>query len=255
MNEGSALITGASSGIGRELALALAARGTLVVVAARRADKLVDLVATIEAAGGRARALVLDVASAPEQVIAAVQAVDDEVHGLDLVVANAGIGQARSAKRATWADVGPVLQTNLIGAIATLCAVIPRMVERGRGHVVGVSSLAGYRGLPAGAAYSASKAALSTYLEGARVDLRGTNVHVTDVRPGFIETPMTESQSFVPLRMTADAATRRILRAIDDREAVAAFPLPLRAALSASRLLPYRAYDALVSQNKGRRDK
>src|SRR5687768_6874352 len=185
-----AFITGASSGIGAALARRLASRGTLVCLAARREPELRDLAQRIRGDGGRAHIYPLDVAD-PEKTEATVQQADDEHGGLDLVVANAGIGEEKWAGRLRWEDCRATIQINVIGAVATLTAVLPRMAERRRGHLVGISSLAQYRGLPKNAAYSGSKAFLSVFLEGLRVDLRDLGVGVTDVRPGFVRTPMT----------------------------------------------------------------
>ncbi|MFN7134677.1 MAG: SDR family NAD(P)-dependent oxidoreductase, partial [Myxococcales bacterium] len=166
-----------------------------VALAARRADLLEGIAADIRQAGGRARVYELDVADAG-RVVEVMQRADDELGGIDLVIANAGIGTQRASRKLTWEDCAPTLAVNVAGATATLTALRTRMVERRRGHLVGVSSLAGYRGLPGSATYCASKAYLSVFLESLRADLRAEGVAVTDIRPGFVRTPMTAKNRF-----------------------------------------------------------
>lgn len=250
MTYSTAIITGASSGIGHALATRLAALGTHVVVAARRRALLDELTRSIESEGGRATAVELDVGNT-SQVVSTLLRLDDELGGIDLVVANAGVGLNRDAKELSWQDVEPVLQVNVLGALATLSALLPRMVARRSGHLVGVSSLAQYRALPTSAAYSASKAAVSTFLEGLRVDLRGTGVSVTDIRPGFIRTPIlveeVRDKSYV---LELAPAADRMLEAILKKTEVFAFPFPLAQLAAFSRWLPNSLYDPLVTRLK-----
>ncbi|MCX4245267.1 SDR family NAD(P)-dependent oxidoreductase [Paraliomyxa miuraensis] len=240
-----ALVTGASSGIGAALAKQLAAQGIEVALLARRREALQELADAIEQAGGRASIHPVDV-SDPEATVAAVRAVDDAVGGLDLVVANAGVGTTQWSGKLGWDDCAQVLAVNVAGATATLVAVLPRMVKRKRGHLVGISSIAGYRGLPRLAVYSGSKAYLSTFLEGLRIDLRGTGVTVTDVRPGYVETAMTAGNGKMPFLVTAEDAAQRICKAIAARRRVLAFPLPMAAAGRTMAALPNVLYDRMM---------
>ena len=246
MHEKTAFITGASSGLGRALAERLASRGTHVVIAARREDALEDVRRGIEARGGKATVVPLDVCD-PDRAVAEIQRVDDDLGGLDLVIANAGIGGLEHARDVTWKSTAQTLQVNVVGAFATLTAVLGRMVTRRRGHLVGVSSLASYRGLPQSAAYSATKAALSIFLEGLRVDLHGSGVAITDVRPGFVRTPIDRGQlAEPPFMMEVEPAIDAILAGIDARRAVVAFPFPLAQLAALSRYLPDALYDIAV---------
>ncbi len=236
-------ITGASSGIGAGLAEKLVARGARVYAAARRMDRLEELSAATADSPGELIPVQLDV-NDTGAVIEAIRGADEETDGLDLVIANAGVGRIRNGRKLTWEDVSPVLQTNVLGASATLTAALPAMIERGRGQLVAISSLAGLRGLPRNAAYSASKAALSTFLESLRVDLNGTGIYVTCVHPGFIKTPMTEdNKSYMPLLMEEDAAVSKIMKGIDRRKTVVEFPWLLAKLVRFLRFLPDRAYD------------
>jgi short-subunit dehydrogenase len=207
------LITGASSGIGRAMALWWAKRGAKVYAAARREKQLRSLA---EASGGRVEPVVLD-CSRETDVLRRVQELDDACGGLDLVVANAGVGDPTPARLATWSDIERVLRINVMGAAATLTAVLPRMVERDRGHIVGISSVASYRGLGAYSAYCGSKAFLSTFLESVRVDVCGTRVRVTCIEPGFVKSEMTariEGRAPMPFIADVDDAAERFGRAI-----------------------------------------
>jgi len=244
-----AWISGASSGIGAELAEKLAARGVEVILSSRRQEALEALAVRIRANGGSARVEPLDV-SDPDATTAALLRIDDEVGGIDLVVANAGIGASRWAGDLGWEDCAPTIGINVSGAAASLVALLPRMVERGRGHLVGISSLAGYRGMPASAAYSASKAFLMVFLESLRVDLMGTGVAVTDVRPGFVRTPMTDRNRFkMPFLVEVDEAARRIVTGIEKRRPVVTFPWPLALATRLTRIIPAGLWDRLVAQD------
>ncbi len=218
-----ALITGASSGIGRAMALWWARRGTKVYAAARRTALLDELA---QAGQGAIEPVALDVSKEAEAV-ARIQALDEQVDGLDLVIANAGVGDATPADLASWAHVEAVLRVNVTGAAATLTAVLPRMVQRGRGHVVGVSSVAGYFGAGAFSSYSASKAFLSVFLQSLRVDLRGTGVKVTTVEPGFVKSEMTaKNNGAIPMPFIAetDDAADRFCQAIARGARTVAYP-------------------------------
>lgn len=241
-----ALVTGASSGIGRGLALALGRRGTYVIAAARRRDKLDELVREIETAGGRAEALVLDVAHGDE-TFAAVKAVDARLP-LDLVVANAGVGGITPGKKLDWTRVRDILQTNLVGAAATISGAVPGMVARGRGHVVAVASVAGFRGLPRFGAYSASKAGLITFCESLRIDLKPTGVAVTTVCPGYVDTELLTPGKKHPFVVSVDDATQIILDAVDAGKAMCTFPAPVVASLKAAQLLPRPVYEFFASR-------
>ena len=222
------LITGASSGIGRALALALARRGARLGLLARRAEALEEVAGEVEAAGGHAFAVVADVRKS-EAVKAAVELVEREWGRVDVLVANAGIGGGRtSAREFPLSRATEVFDTNVVGVMNSVAAVLPGMLARGGGHVVGISSIAGFQGLPGSGAYCASKAALSTLLESLRVELRGSGVRVTTIHPGFIRTPLTAGRERrMPFLMEAGPAAERIVRAVERGRANFAFPWQL----------------------------
>ena len=243
-----ALVTGASSGIGRGLALALAARGAHVTVAARRRERLDELVREIGAAGGSAEAMVLDVSDG-DATHDAVTAADGK-RPIDCLVANAGIGGITPGKKLDWSRVKQILETNLVGAAAAMAAVIPGMVARGEGRLVAVASVAGFRGLPRFAAYSASKAGLITLCESLRIDLHGTGVSVTTVCPGYVQTDLLTPGKSHPFVVSVDDAVATILRAADARESVCTFPAPIVVGMRAAQLLPRPLYEFVATRAK-----
>jgi short-subunit dehydrogenase len=240
-----AFVSGASSGLGQAIALELARRGTRARLAARRLDRLVELAQQIRVQGGQAEAVRLDVLE-PRAVIDALRALDQRAGGLDLVLANAGVGGSRSAREVAWEALEETLRVNALGAMATLWAGLGPMLARGHGTLAGMSSVAGMRGLPTSGAYSASKAALTTFLETLAVDLAGSGVRVVDLRPGFVRTPMTAENRFaMPFLLEVDDAARRAVGALERGQAVAIFPRRMALLMRLAERLPdgwYRAW-------------
>jgi short-subunit dehydrogenase len=253
MRPSTLLLTGASSGIGRALALEYARGGTRLALAARRAGELEAVAAQVRDLGGEALCIPVDLTDT-DAAAEAVKRADRDLGSLDMVIANAGRGDTKLGTRLTWQDVGPVIDLNVRGAMATLVAAIPIFVAQQRGHLVGVSSLAGIRGLPTSAAYSASKAALSTFLESLRIDLARAGIRVTDVQPGFVATPINEQARHpMPFKWSVDKAASHIARRLERAPAVVAFPWPLVLATRFARLLPAWLYDRVVgSQSPGK---
>jgi NADP-dependent 3-hydroxy acid dehydrogenase YdfG len=246
MRPRSILITGASSGIGRALALEYARGGARVALCARRTEELEAAAAAARDAGGQALAMTLDVTDIAA-VGDAVRRADRDFGGLEMVVANAGRGDWRHASQLRWEDVASVLDVNVRGAMATLIAAVPVFLAHQRGHLVAVTSLAGRRGLPMSAAYSASKSAMTVFLESLRIDLAAAGIRVTDVQPGFVATPMTEQATHpTPLRWTADKAAHHIARRLERGPAVIAFPWMLAFAARLASLVPAVIYDRIA---------
>ena len=187
------LITGASSGIGRALAYELAERGYALALTARRLEALEDLRDDIKAKHSSATVVVhpLDVVaydSVPEAISTCVA----ELGGLDILFANAGIGLGEKVGKGDFSKARQTIETNLLGAIATVDAAVQYFLEQGRGHIVGVSSVAAFRGLPRSSSYSASKAGFAIYLESLRAEMIRKNIHVTVLYPGYIDTPLND---------------------------------------------------------------
>jgi short-subunit dehydrogenase len=245
-------ITGASSGIGRALAVELGRRGAAVGLLARRADALRELAAQVGQAGGRSLALPADVRDA-----LAVRAAADELRAtfghVDVLVANAGIATTGHITEVRAEDVAEVMNINVVGAASSVAAVLPEMLKRGSGQLVAISSLSAYRGLPKSAVYCASKAALSAFFESVRVDLRGSGIDVTIIHPGFIKTPLTAGRKAqMPYLMELDDATKKIIHAIEARRRSYAFPWQLASIVRAAMLFPIPLYDRIVSKRSYR---
>jgi short-subunit dehydrogenase len=245
-----ALITGASSGLGRGLARWLATRGVKVFAAARREAELRSLAEECAKMGGNVEPVRLDVADT-QRTFATIGRIDVGCGGLDLVVANAGIGHETPATKLTWERVEETIQVNVTGAAATVCAALPRMLERNRGQLVGISSLGGFRGMPRSAAYSASKAFLWVFLESLRVDLSGSGsrVRVTTIYPGFVKSELTAKNRFkMPFLLETDEAVERIARAMARGDAELAFPWQMASVTAAARLLPTPLWTAVAAR-------
>lgn len=234
------LITGASSGIGRALAVALAAQGAKVGVTARRAELLKSLAEEIRAAGGTVEAATLDV-SDRDATLDGLKNLADRLGPPDVVIANAGVSEPTGVEPMNVAGVVHMANVNYLGVVYAFEAVLPGMLARGSGHLVAVSSMAAYKGLPGAAGYCAAKAAVSTYCEAIRIDLWPRGVAVTCVYPGFVETPMTAKNSHpMPWLLTADAGAAEILRRLPGRPGVLNFPRRMRLLMALARLAPDR---------------
>lgn len=219
-----AVVTGASSGIGRALALELARGGYDVGLTARRAARLVSLAAAIRAIGARAEYAIAD-ATRREETRAALQALAQRLGPIDLLVANAGVSIGTPALTPDAETLETEFRVNVFGAFYAIEAVIPSMRERGSGHVVAISSLASYRGLPGAAGYCATKAALTRLVEGMRPDWARAGIAATTVHPGFVRSEMADRNRFrMPLLMDTDRAAVLIARAIRRRKKVYEFP-------------------------------
>jgi short-subunit dehydrogenase len=245
-------ITGASSGIGHALAVELGRKGASLGLLARRAETLREIAKEVEEAGGQALALPADVRDA-EAVREAANQLREKFGRVDVLVANAGVGVTTDAKNLQAKEVADVMGINVLGAVNSVTAVLPEMVEQGSGQLVAISSLAAYRGLPKSAAYCASKAALSAFFESLRVDLRESGVNVTIIHPGFIKTPLTAGRhAQMPYLMELDDAIKKIIRAIETRKKSYAFPWQLATISRIGMLLPPNFYDRIIAKRSYR---
>ena len=240
-------LTGASSGIGEALARLYAARGATLGLVARRGELLERLRASL--GGAACETYVADVADAAAMNAAAASFVAR--HGApDIVIANAGISIGNLTDEASDAEVfRQTLAVNVLGLVNTFHPLLAPMRARGGGTLVGIASVAGFRGLPGATAYSASKAAAISYLEGLRVELRGSGVAVVTICPGYIATPMTAKNPYrMPFIIDADDAARRFARAIDARRSFAVIPWQMAIVGRILRLLPNPIFDRLAAR-------
>ncbi len=235
------LITGASSGIGAALARELSRRGHALGLIARRAEMLDGLVGELKTP---AVALPCDVTDS-DAVRAAVAKGEAALGGpFDLAIANAGVGIAFPATKFNLADAEQMVNVNILGMMVLFDAVVPGMVERRNGHFAGVASLAGLRGLPTSAVYSATKAAMQAFLEATRVELAPLGVAVTTINPGFVVSGMTAKNKFkMPFLMSAERAARIIAGGLERRARVVQFPMPMSMLMRFTRALPNAIYD------------
>jgi short-subunit dehydrogenase len=164
------------------------------------------------------------------------------------LIANAGGAETTDVAHFRAAHVARVVELNVLGVAHCIEAVLPGMLARRQGHLVAVSSLAGYRGLPGSAAYSAAKAALTSMMESLRIDLRGSGVDVTVIAPGFVRTKATaKRKKNRPFRLELEPATARMHRAIQERRSYYAFPTSLALLVRIGWMLPARVYDRIVA--------
>jgi short-subunit dehydrogenase len=252
-NDKVVFLTGASSGIGEALAIDLAKRGATLGLVARRREMLEDLADRCRKAGGQARVFPLDVTD-ESAVYEAAEEIRSEFGRIDVLIANAGIsGNDEETKTYTPRAVRQVIDTNLMGAVNAIHAVVPQMVERGSGQLVAISSLAGFRGLPRSAAYSASKAAMTAFFESVRLDVAPKGVAVTIIQPGFIKTPLTAGRANkMPFIMELEDSIPHFINAIEKRKKFAAFPWQLATVVRAGKFMPAWMYDRIAGRAKYR---
>ncbi|MBT4365093.1 MAG: SDR family NAD(P)-dependent oxidoreductase [Desulfobacteraceae bacterium] len=214
----SILITGASSGIGYALSYEMARRGYSVGLAARRIEileKMRDELPSLYP-DQKFTAIQLDVAEY-ESVPAAMQKTVDELQGLDIVVANAGVARSENIGKGKFVNSARTIETNLTGAMATVDAAVSYFLEKGSGHIVGISSVAGLRGMPGSSAYSTSKAGLSLYFEALRAEVYFKNIDVTILHPGFIDTPLNNMLPTRPFLIPVEKGAKLIASMIEKK--------------------------------------
>jgi NAD(P)-dependent dehydrogenase (short-subunit alcohol dehydrogenase family) len=205
-----AFITGASSGIGKALALELAGRGYDLFLCARRLEALEAVRADVagRSPGRRVELRRLDVTDS-DDVAAAIAEAAEALGRLDIVIANAGVGSSPRVGSGDMERNRQIVETNLTGAIATVDAAVALFRRQGgAGRVVGISSVAGVRGLPGSASYSASKAGVTVYLEAVRAETYNEPITVTTIAPGYIDTPINQDMKSRPFLIDVDEGAR-----------------------------------------------
>lgn len=234
-----AIVTGASSGIGWALAKELASQKCKVGLIARRGDRLAALAEEIRNSGVQAEFAVADVIDR-FQVLNAIKRLRHELGPVDLLIANSGIGKHTPLKPMDVEGVEQMMRVNIFGVIYAIEGVLPEMLERGQGHLAAVGSLAGYKGLPSHFGYCASKAAVYTYMEGLRIQLRNRGIAVTTICPGVVLTPMITAYDDLPKLwpIEAETAARKIVRGLSRRRKVLNFPWQASLFVRLTRWLP-----------------
>ncbi len=212
-----AVIIGASSGMGKELAKIYSAAGYEVGIAARRLEQLEELKKELP---GRSCVKRMDIADA-ETSVAALNELIAELGGMDVIVISSALDYFNPDLR--WGEVKESILINVMGFAALANAAYNYFDGRGGGQIVGMSSLAALRGSSSHPTYSASKAFVSNYLEGLRIKAVKSKrkIYITDIRPGFVDSPMTKGQSGMFWVATAEKAARQIFNAITKRRRIA----------------------------------
>ena len=242
---GTAWITGAGTGIGRGLALALVARGMTVAASARTEADLLSLAA--EARGpGAIIPIALDVTD-EAAVRAAVTRIEAEAGPITLAILNAGTNSEVTAEKFDTAMFAHVIDTNLMGAVHCLGALLPLLRQRRAGRIAVVASVAGYRGLPTAAAYAASKAGLIAMTESLKPELEADNVELTLINPGFVDTPLTRKNKFpMPFLIDTDEAISAIIKGLERGRFEIVFPWQMTLAMKLLGSLPYGPFFAIT---------
>ncbi len=240
-------ITGASSGIGAALARAYATRGAKLGLVARRESELQRLAATLPC-----ESLVLTADVRDDEAMQRAAAHFLERFGLpDVVIANAGVSHGTVTECAEdLAAFAEIMDINVLGMARTFQPFVAGMCASRCGSLVGIASVAGFRGLPGAGAYSASKAAAINYLESLRVELRGGGVAVTTLCPGYIATPMTARNPYpMPFILSAEQAAKKMLLAIDARRSWVVMPWQMALVGKIMRVLPNLLYDTVAAKS------
>lgn len=251
------LVTGAASGIGRALSRQLGAAGASVGLVDYDEAGLERLHAELKTAGIRTALAAADVRKR-EEVRSAVASLTERLGPVDVLIPCAGICGFEMVDDLNVPQVEKILQINFLGVVYTIDAVLPSMLERRSGRIVGIASLAGVRAIPFEPTYCASKAALAAYLESLRPALRRRGVLVTTVFPGFVQTPLLDGlmeagQTKVPPgAIDADTCARKIIAAVRRGKRVASFPWRTSLLVSLARFLPPLFYDRIMTRMAAR---
>ena len=243
-------ITGASSGIGAETALQMAADGSHILVTARSVDKLQDLAEKAGKLKGEITPMPCDVTQ-PEQVRACFEKIENEYGAVDLVLLNAGTYKADTAENFTIENFKNHMDLNVLGVANALEPVLRKFIERKAGHIAIVASVAGFRGLPKSLSYGPSKAALINMTEALYMECRPHGIKVQLVNPGFVKTPLTDQNDFfMPMLMPVQEAAKALIGGLESNRFEITFPWLFVFLTKLVGLLPNKAYLWLIGQIK-----
>lgn len=249
--DGVAWITGASTGIGRQLALDLAADGYTVAASARDTDNLEKLAREAETRGGRILVMPCDVTNEKE-MDRTVARIEEEAGPIALAIFNAGMYSPTHGERLETDNFINTFRVNVFGVIFGLVPVVDRMRDRGFGQVVLVGSVTSYFGLPSAAAYGATKAALNSMAQSLKYDFDKLNIRIQVVNPGFVDTPLTARNKFdMPALMPVEKASARLVDGIARGGFEIVFPRRLAWMLKAGTFLPQMLYHRLIRKATG----
>ncbi|MBS70731.1 MAG: hypothetical protein CML91_04490 [Rhodobiaceae bacterium] len=237
-------ITGASSGIGRELAIQLASQNVEIYASARRSDEL-QILSSIN---NNIHSINLDV-SKIKDVRKKTKFFFEDGNFPDLVILNAGVSRLFTLDKIDekHQDIIDSMDTNYFGVINCLSVILPRMIERKKGHIAIMSSVAGYRGLPNSVAYSPTKAALINLVEIMRSELSPLGINISIINPGFVDTDATKVNKFrMPSMVSVEIAARKIIRDLVKLKYEVAFPFMFTFFIKFLRILPNTLYFYII---------
>ena len=237
-NEKVILITGASTGIGKEIAKLLAEKNCSLALIARRGELLDELVEQIKTKNPNIKSYVCNVVK-PGEVKKVFTEIREHFKKIDIAILNAGVGSKSSAEDYSYENAKNTFGVNVLGIVNCVENLLPDFIKHKAGMIVGVSSLADSRGWQGSGFYCASKAAATLLLENLRVELKPFNIKVITVKPGFVETPMTEKNKFpMPFLMSAEKAAKIIIDGIKKEKRIIQFPLPTVLSAKLMRIVP-----------------
>jgi len=241
-------ITGASSGIGEALAYALAKRGSILALSARRSDTLEKVRAQIALQGGQAEVFVCDVTDLPKMKQSASDIVT-KFGRIDILISNAGDHLPSDPVNFNSSEYMRIMNVNYGGMLHAIESALPHMLKQSSGYIAAVASLAGYRGLPIGTAYGASKAAMISFLESLRFHLKASSIPVSIINPGFVKTALTDLNHFyMPFMISPEKAANIMVRGLELGKPEITFPFPFNFILKLGRILPYWLYQLIVEK-------
>lgn len=249
--DGAAWVTGASTGIGRELALALAQSGYTVAATARDEERLANLVEEANGLSGRIIAFPCDVTER-EAMLATIREIEQTAGPIALAVFNAGTFYPTRGDRLDINNIEKTFEINFFGTVNGLVPVAELMRSRGHGQIMLVGSASSFFGWPSASAYGASKAAMNSMAEALKYDFDKMNIRLQVVNPGFVDTPLTERNAFkMPFLMKAEDAARRIVSAVERGGFETTFPRRFTIPLKLLRLLPFPLRFAVMNRLTG----
>jgi short-subunit dehydrogenase len=250
LNDKTILITGASSGIGAELAQHLADKNNRLILVARRANVLEELVRNLKPHPQDHLFFQCDVSDAG-QVQDVCEWIINAPITIDVLFLNAGVGGGFDVHDINLETFRKQIEINFFGAVYFVKYFAPEMIKQKSGIIAVNGSLAGYRGVPNAAAYSASKGALMNFIDSLRIDLRKYNIQCTLISPGFVKTPLTDKNDYVmPFMMSVEKATRIIIRGLERGKTEIRFPWLFSSIAKIGRLLPNNFYAYMMQDSR-----
>lgn len=241
------LITGASSGLGKELAEQFANNGITLFLTGRNKKRLLETVVSCEAKGASVLSMDLDVKNKEDLKKWIIEC--DKLKQIDLVIANAGISAGTSSGVENSEQVYDIYETNIFGVLNTIQPIIPEMIKRKNGQIALISSMSSFIGMSSCPAYSSSKACVLAYGEALRGYLKNYNIGVSVICPGFIKTPLTDKNNFkMPFLMSTEKASKKIINGLTKNKGLIAFPFIMYFILKILRFLPFSLTNFIMSK-------